>query len=36
MLNKGIDEKDKKEGLFKRLRNIEEKHRKQLKAIEDQ
>ena len=36
VLNKGMDEKDKKEGLFKRLRNIEEKHRKQLKAIEDQ
>ena len=30
-----MDENDKKEGLFKRLKNIEEKNENQLKAIED-
>ena len=36
VFNKGLDEKDKKEGLLKRLRNIETKYEEQLKAIEDQ
>ena len=36
VFNKGLDEKDKKEGLLKRLRNIETKNEEQLKAIEDQ
>ena len=31
-----MEEEDKKEGLLKRLINIEEKSGKQLKAIEDQ
>ena len=31
----GLDEDDKKEGLLKRLKNIEDKNEKQLKAIED-
>ena len=35
MFNKGLDEDDKKEGLFKRLKSIEDKNEKQLKAIED-
>ena len=30
-----MDEDDKKEGLFKRLKNIEEKNENQLKATED-
>ena len=34
--NKGLKEEDKKEGLLKRLKNIEGKNEKQLKAIEDQ
>ena len=34
--NKGLEEKDKKERLLKRLKNMEEKKAKQLKAIEDQ
>ena len=38
-LNEGLNEDDKKEGLFKRLKNIEDKNEKQikskLKAIED-
>ena len=33
---KGLSEEDKKEGLFKRLKNIESKNEKKLKAIEDQ
>ena len=37
IFNKGLDKnKDKKEGLFKRLKNIEGKNEEQLKAIEDQ
>ena len=36
IFNKGLSEEDKKEGLFKRLKNIEGKKEKQLKAIEDQ
>ena len=35
IFNKGLDKDDKKEGLFKRLKNIEDKNEKQLKAIED-
>ena len=34
MFNKGLSKDDKK-GLFKRLKNIEDKNEKQLKAIED-
>ena len=33
--NKGWDEKDKKEGLLKRLKNVEGKDDEQLKAIKD-
>ena len=33
--NKGLDKEDKKEGLLKRLKNIEGKNEKQLKAIEE-
>ena len=37
IFNKGLDKnKDKKEGLFKRLKNIEGNNEEQLKAIEDQ
>ena len=37
IFNKGLDkEEDKKEGLLKRLKNIEDKNEEQLKAIEDQ
>ena len=36
VFNKGLDEKDKKEGLLKRLKNIESKNEKQLEAIKDQ
>ena len=35
-LNKGLKEEDKKEGLFKRLRNVEDKNEEQLRGIEDQ
>ena len=36
IFNKGLDkDKDKKEWLSKRLKNIENKNEKQLKAIED-
>ena len=35
MFNKGLDEDDKKEGLFKRLIRIKDKNEKQLKAFED-
>ena len=34
--NKGLKEEDKKEGLLKRLKNIEGKNKEQLKAIKDQ
>ena len=33
--NKGLQEEGKKEGLLKRLKNIEDKNEEQLKAIED-
>ena len=36
VFNKGLSEEDKKEGLFKRLKNIEGKNEGQLKTIEDQ
>ena len=37
IFNKGLDkDRDKKEGLLKRLKNIESKNEEQLKAIEDQ
>ena len=35
IFNKGIDEGDKKEGLLKRLKNIEGKNEQQLEAIKD-
>ena len=36
IFNKGLSEEDKKEGLLKKLKNIEDKNEEQLKAIEDQ
>ena len=36
VFNKGLDESDKKEGLLKRLKNIEGKYKDQLDAIKDQ
>ena len=36
LFNKGLDESDKKEGLLKRLKNIEGKNEQQLEAIKDQ
>ena len=36
IFNKGLSEEDKKEGLLKKLKNIEGKNEEQLKAIEDQ
>ena len=36
IFNKGSKEEDKKEGLLKRLKNIEDKNEEQLKAVEDQ
>ena len=36
IFNKGLSEDDKKEGLFKRIKNIENKNEEQSKAIEDQ
>ena len=36
IFNKGLSEDDKKEGLFKRLKNIEDKYEKQLQAIKYQ
>ena len=36
VFNKGLDESDKKEGLLKRLKNIEDKNREQLDEIKDQ
>ena len=35
IFNKGLSEDDKKEGLFKRLKNIEDKNEEQLQAIKD-
>ena len=35
VFNKGLDEKDEKDGLLKRFKNIEAKNEEQLKAIED-
>ena len=34
--NKGLKEEDKKEGLLKRLKNIEEKNEEQLKSIKNE
>ena len=34
-VNKGLKEEEKKEGILKRLKNIESKNKKQLKAIKD-
>ena len=36
ILNKGLSENNKKEGLFEIIKNIENKNEEQLKAIEDQ
>ena len=36
IFNKGLSEDDKKEGLFKRLKNIEDKNEEQLQVIKDQ
>ena len=36
IFSKGLNESDEKEGLLKRLKNIESKHEEQLKAIKDQ
>ena len=36
IFNKGLDKDDKKEGLFKRLKNIKDKNEEQLQAIKDQ
>ena len=36
VFNKGLDESDKKEGLLKRLKNIEDKNKDQLDATRDQ
>ena len=36
VFNKELDKNDQKEGLFKRLKNIEDKNEERLKAIEDQ
>ena len=33
IFNKGLDKDDKKEGLFKRLKNIEDKNEEQLKLL---
>ena len=33
IFNKGLDKDDKKEGLFKRLKNIEDKNKEQLKLL---
>ena len=35
IFNKGLKEEDKKEGLLKRLKNIEDKNEEQLKAIKN-
>ena len=36
IVNKGLEEEDKKEGLLKRLKNIEGKNEEQSNTIEDQ
>ena len=36
IFNKELDKEDKKEGLFKRLKNIEDKNEEQLKVLKDQ
>ena len=36
IFNKGLDKDDQKEGLLKRLKNIEGKNEEQLKTIKDQ
>ena len=36
ILNKGLSEEDRKERLFKKIKNNEDKNQEQLKAIEDQ
>ena len=36
VFTQGLDKHDQKEGLLKRLKNIEDKNEEQLKAIEDQ
>ena len=36
IFNKGLDKNDQKEGLLKRLKNIEDKNEVQLEAIKDQ
>ena len=36
IFNKGLDKDDQKEGLFKKLKNIQGKNEAQLQAIEDQ
>ena len=36
IFNKGLSKDDKKEGLLKKLKNIEDKNEEELKAIEDQ
>ena len=35
IFNKGLEKEDKKEGLLKRLKNIEDKNEEQLKAIKN-
>ena len=35
-MNRGLKEEDKKRRTFEKTKNIEDKHEKQLKAIEDQ
>ena len=35
VFNKGLEKEDKKEGILKRLKNIEDKNKGQLKAIKD-
>ena len=34
VFNKGVDKTDKKEGLLKRLKNIEDKNKEKLKMVE--
>ena len=36
VFTKGLEKEDKKEGLLKRLKNVEDKKKAQLKAIEDE
>ena len=36
VFNKGLEKEDEKEGLLKRLKDIQGKNKEQLKAIEDQ